>query len=74
MVARPNLDDGTRLTYATSSGLHERKLGIGTAFLEGSAPSVVASHINDECCVDGGDLRGRLTVANRIETRDGWTE
>jgi Tol biopolymer transport system component len=46
--------DGTRLTYATFSGPDQRELLIWTASLDGSAPSLVASHINDECCIDGG--------------------
>ena len=47
--------DGTRLTYPTFSGPDQRELRIWTASLDGSAPSLVASHTNDECCVDGGD-------------------
>jgi Tol biopolymer transport system component len=46
--------DGTRLTYATFSGPTNRELRIWTAPLDGSAPSLVASHLNDECCIDGG--------------------
>jgi Tol biopolymer transport system component len=46
--------DGTRLTYATFSGPDDRELRIWTASLDGSAPSPVASHMNDECCIDGG--------------------
>jgi Tol biopolymer transport system component len=47
--------DGTRLTYLDFSGPDERELRIWTASLDGSAPSLVASHTNDECCIDGGD-------------------
>jgi Tol biopolymer transport system component len=46
--------DGTRLTYATFSGPDQRELRIWTASVDGSGPSLVASHINDECCIDGG--------------------
>jgi Tol biopolymer transport system component len=46
--------DGTRLTYATFSGPDHRELRVWTASLDGSAPSLIASHINDECCIDGG--------------------
>lgn len=46
--------DGTRLTYATFSGPTHRELRIWTASVDGSAPSLVASHTNDECCIDGG--------------------
>jgi Tol biopolymer transport system component len=46
--------DGTRLTYATFSGPDQRELRIWTASLDGSAPSLVASHTNDECCIGGG--------------------
>jgi WD40 repeat protein len=45
--------DGTRLTYATSSGSDQRGLRIWTAALDGSAPSLVM-RMNDECCIDGG--------------------
>ena len=47
--------DGTRLTYATFAGPDQRELRIWTASLDGSAPSLVASHTNDECCIDGGE-------------------
>lgn len=46
--------DGTRLTYPTYSGPDQRQLGIWTASLDGSAPSLVASRVNGECCIDGG--------------------
>ncbi|MGZ8578564.1 MAG: hypothetical protein ACXWWX_03415 [Actinomycetota bacterium] len=46
--------DGTRLTYADFSGPQERELRIWTVSLDGSAPSLVASHTNDQCCIDGG--------------------
>ena len=46
--------DGTRLTYATFSGPDQRELRIWTASLDGSAPSLVTSRMNDECCIDGG--------------------
>ena len=46
--------DGARLTYATFSAPNQRELRIWTASLDGSAPSLVASHMNDECCIDGG--------------------
>jgi Tol biopolymer transport system component len=46
--------DGTRLTYPTFSGPDQRELRIWTASLDGSAPSLVASRLNDECCIDGG--------------------
>jgi Tol biopolymer transport system component len=39
--------DGTGLTYGGFSG---RKLRIWTVSLDGSAPSLVASHTNDICC------------------------
>ena len=41
--------DGTRLTYATLSGLDVPELRIWTVSLDGSAPSLVASHTNDGC-------------------------
>ena len=47
--------DGTRLTYPAFLGPDQRELRIWTVSLDGSAPSLVASHTNDECCVDGGD-------------------
>jgi Tol biopolymer transport system component len=46
--------DGTRLTYATFSGRDERELRIWTVSLDGSAPSLVASHTNETCCIAGG--------------------
>jgi Tol biopolymer transport system component len=46
--------DGTQLTYATFSGSDQRELRIWTASPNGSAPTLVASHVNDECCIDGG--------------------
>ncbi|MGI8706726.1 MAG: hypothetical protein ACR2LG_00755 [Actinomycetota bacterium] len=46
--------DGTRLTYPAFSGPDQRELEIWTASLDGSAPSLAASHTNDECCIDGG--------------------
>ena len=46
--------DGTRLTYPTFSGPDQRELRIWTTSPHGSAPSLVASHTNDECCIDGG--------------------
>jgi Tol biopolymer transport system component len=42
--------DGTRLTYAAFSGPDFR---IWTVSLDGSAPSLVASHTNDGCCIEG---------------------
>ena len=47
--------DGTRLLYPAFSGPDERELRIWTVSLDGSASSLVASHTNDECCIDGGD-------------------
>jgi Tol biopolymer transport system component len=46
--------DGTRLTYPSFSGPDERELRIWTVSLDGSGPSLVASHTNDQCCIDGG--------------------
>jgi Tol biopolymer transport system component len=46
--------DGTRLTYPTFSGPDQRELGIWTVSVDGSSPSLLASHTNDECCIDGG--------------------
>jgi Tol biopolymer transport system component len=46
--------DGIRLTYATFSGRYERELRIWTVSLDGSAPSLVASHTNATCCIAGG--------------------
>jgi Tol biopolymer transport system component len=48
--------DGTRLTYRAFSGPNERELRIWTVSLDGSAPSLVASHTNGECCIDGGPV------------------
>jgi Tol biopolymer transport system component len=41
--------DGTRLAYAALSGLDVPELLIWTGSLDGSAPSLVASHSNDGC-------------------------
>ena len=47
--------DGSRLLYPSFTGPRERELQIWTAPVDGSAPSLVTSHTNDECCIDGGD-------------------
>ena len=46
--------DGTRLTYPSFSGRDELELRIWTVSLDGSAPSLVASHTNNICCIAGG--------------------
>jgi Tol biopolymer transport system component len=46
--------DGTRLAYANFSGPDERELEIWTLSLDDAAPSLVVSHTNSECCIDGG--------------------
>jgi Tol biopolymer transport system component len=45
--------DGTRLTYADFPGPDELEVRIWTVSLDGSAPSLVASH-TDVCCITGG--------------------
>lgn len=46
--------DGTQLAYANFSGPDERELEIWTLSLDDPAPSLLVSHTNQECCIDGG--------------------
>ena len=46
--------DGTRVAYATFSRPDQRELGIWIASVDGSTPTLLVSHTNSECCIDGG--------------------
>jgi WD40 repeat protein len=46
--------DGSRLAYTNFSGPDERELEMWTLSLDDPAPSLLVSHTNRECCIDGG--------------------